>query len=104
MLGLHQSIGRVPSIEMLLTQFAAKDMELFMTLPMKGPAVPPFQGLTHISNYYWELFWDNPPWGNNVEASSSITAPFMLNMEWRVPRDIGYATQLMKMKIEVVEW
>lgn len=75
MLGLHQSFGPVPSVEMLLADITKMGLHMHMVLPMKGPAMMPLQMMVPVNNDTWEMCTDNPAWGNNAEASCSYLSP-----------------------------
>jgi hypothetical protein len=50
MLGLHQSFGPVPSVEMLLADITKMGLHMHMVLPMKGPAMMPLQMMVPVNN------------------------------------------------------
>jgi hypothetical protein len=72
-LGLHQSFGPVPSVEMLLQDLALRAHGLHHRLALKTQ-LPWHSWNTGPISYVpdaWFLNVDHPRWGNNAEASTS---------------------------------
>jgi hypothetical protein len=72
-LGLHQSFGPVPSVEMLLQDLALRAHGLHQRLALKAqlPWHSWNTGPITVAPDAWFLIVDHPSWGNNVEASTS---------------------------------
>jgi hypothetical protein len=72
-LGLHQSFGPVPSVEMLLQDLALRAQGLHHRLALKAqlPWHSWNTGPITVAPDAWFLIVDHPSWGNNAEASTS---------------------------------
>jgi hypothetical protein len=72
-LGLHQSFGPVPSVEMLLQDLALRAHGLHHRLALKTqlPWHSWNSGPIRVIPDAWFLIVDHPSWGNNAEASTS---------------------------------
>jgi hypothetical protein len=75
-LGLHDTFGLAPPIQMLLEELSELAMVNQFQLPLPNP-IPnfnwnfrPMEGCKRT----WQLAFGNPWWGNNSEASSSISS------------------------------
>jgi hypothetical protein len=73
-LNIHVGFGPAPSVEMLLQEIARSVRTAHDSLPMKSPI--PHSSWNNITLMPeldpWFLNMDNPNWGNNAEASSSV--------------------------------
>jgi hypothetical protein len=73
--GLHPSFGPSPSVEMLIKELAQRASSLQAMLPLKAP-LQAHEWNTFPQSWFvpgnWFFNVNNPNWGNNVEASSSM--------------------------------
>lgn len=72
-LGLHQVVGPVPSVEMLLQDMAHRAQLIHLSLPRRNPTLVRNWSFAPAASdpHTWLLTMDDPSWGNNLEATSS---------------------------------